>query len=153
MSHNQNRARAMLRKAGYSDAQCYADGGRTRPAKAGGKTTINIVLPSGNQGPQAGLGGLGAPMPAPAPMPAAAPPQQPPMVNPMPTGPGGPPMAGGPMPGGPMPMAPGGAPMGIMKNGGRAYANGGKVKVPKMTAGAGSGLGRLQQAKRGNRGC
>jgi len=53
-----------------------------------------------------------------------------------------PPLPGGPPPGGPMMPPPGGG-MPPMKRGGRAYKRGGSVH---MTAGADSGVGRLQKA-------
>lgn len=104
----------------------YARGGRTK-AKEGTRINIVNVAPS-DKSPDAGAT-PGGPMPIPPP------PPRPPMG-----GPGMPP--GLPPPGGPM-----GGPPGLMKRGGRIkkYARGGKLG---MTAGAETGKGRLQKAKK-----
>ena len=102
------------------------EGGR-KPRKSGGrakgKTNINIVIAqpkSDNAMPPAMQG-----------------PVRPPVVMPPPQMP--PPAAGGPMAGGPPPMGspPGGAPM-MRKRGGRTYKD--------MSAGAESGMGRLEKS-------
>lgn len=96
-----------------------AKGGRTK-----GKTNINIVIGAPAGQPQQSPPGPIKPPPAPPPMPPAMPPAPPQMpMGGLP--PGGPP--GGP-PGMPPPM--------VRKRGGRTI---------NMTAGAGSGLGRLQK--------
>ena len=119
-------------------------GGRT---KGKGKTNINIVIAAGKpmpgmdqQMPPGGMPGLpggGAPAGVPVPVGAGAPPAAAPMPMPVPM---------------PMPMpAAGGAPM-ARKAGGRISKVASSYK--DMTAGAGSGEGRLQKtdiAKRGER--
>ncbi len=116
------------------------DGGRAKK----GKTNINIVIQAGKP-ETAGMDVMNPLMKQPAP-----PPPAPPIMPP----PGAPP-AGGPPPGMP-PMPPGGAPgmppMMGRKTGGRVSKEASSYK--DMTAGAGSGEGRLQKtdiAKRSNR--
>lgn len=116
------------------------DGGRAKK----GKTNINIVIQAGKP-ETAGMDVMNPLMKQPAP-----PPPAPPIMPP----PGAPPV-GGPPPGMP-PMPPGGAPgmppMMGRKTGGRVSKEASSYK--DMTAGAGSGEGRLQKtdiAKRSNR--
>jgi hypothetical protein len=115
----------------------YARGGRTK-GKHHTQVNIAVVAPHGKDASPSGAGALpgGPPLPR---SPAAGPPPGLP--------PGGPPMAGPPglPPGGGMP--PGMKPPGMMKRGGKVktYARGGKLG---MTAGAESGEGRLQKARK-----
>lgn len=116
------------------------DGGRAKK----GKTNINIVIQAGKP-ETAGMDVMNPMLKQPAP-----PPMAPPIMPP----PGAPP-TGGPPPGMP-PMPPGGAPgmppMMGRKTGGRVSKEASSYK--DMTAGAGSGEGRLQKtdiAKRSNR--
>ncbi|HXJ24817.1 MAG TPA: hypothetical protein VNH17_03915 [Streptosporangiaceae bacterium] len=100
----------------------YAAGGRAKHKK--GATTVNVIVaPGGHDQPPMPMA---HPMPAPMGAPPGGPPAMPP--HPMMPPPGGP-GAGAPMPpGGPMPMR---------KRGGAV----------KMTAGAESGLGRLEKSR------
>jgi hypothetical protein len=120
-----------------------ATGGKTK-----GKTDINIIISAGKDQGQGGMPGMPRPvglagaMPPPPP-PGPMPPQAGPMMPPMPAGspPG--------MPPGMPPMPPGGAPL-PRKSGGRAKS------YMDMTAGSGSGEGRIQKTeiaeyKRGKR--
>ena len=122
----------------------YNKGGRVAYKKGGkikkGKTNINIVIQAGKP-ETAGMDVMNPMMAQPAP-----PPPAPPIM---------PPDAGAPPPGMP-PMPPGGAPgmppMMGRKTGGRVSKEASSYK--DMTAGAGSGEGRLQKtdiAKRSNR--
>lgn len=104
---------------GGSAPKRYARGGKAGKGK-GHSTNIAIVMPHGGAGaPPAG--GMPPPMPG---GPMAPPPR--PMAGPPPMGGG---MPGGPPPGGPPP----GMPM--------------RAKGGRVTAGAGSGVGRMQKAK------
>jgi hypothetical protein len=111
-------------------------GGYKRGGKAKGKTNINIVIGTGKSDPAApgGMppGGPGGPPPGGVPIPMGMPP-------------GGAPAAAPPMPMPmPMPAMPSGAPPMGRKAGGRISKVASSYK--DMTAGAGSGEGRLQKA-------
>ena len=131
---------SMTPNMGAGKPMGYAKGG-----KAKGKTNINIVIAAGQKPQQPGM------MPPPGGPDAGGPAGGVPV--PMAAGPGAPPPAAAPMPMPmPMPSMPAGAPPMARKAGGRIS------KVAKsykdMTAGAGSGEGRLQKtdiAKRGER--
>lgn len=107
-------------------------GGKTK-----GKTNINIVIAAGKPADGADMMGAAGPMggptrppggmPVPVPPPQGAPPM-PPAAMPMPM---------------PMPQAPAGGPPVPRKSGGRLTAKASSYK--DMTAGAGSGEGRLQK--------
>jgi hypothetical protein len=129
---------AMAPNMGDGKPTGYAKGG-----KAKGKTNINIVISAGQKPQQPGM------MP-PAGGPDAGGPAGGGIPVPMAAGPGAPPPAPMPMPM-PMPM-PAGAPPMARKAGGRISKVASSYK--DMTAGAGSGEGRLQKtdiAKRGER--
>jgi hypothetical protein len=108
---------------------------RKSGGRAKGKTNINIIIGAGKPaGPEMMQGAGGPPMPppgVPVPLPGGAPGGMPPA----------PPMGGMPMP---MPPAPPGmpGPMG-RKTGGRTVAK----SYKDMTAGAGSGEGRMQKTE------
>lgn len=122
-----------------------------KPRGGGGKkhhgTQVNVVVAGQRPQPPMGAPGPGA-MPMPVRPPMAAPPPAaaaPPAA--MPPRSMGPPMGG--VPGG---MPPGGMPGGMpprpmIKTGGRPKGKGG-VGEPAMTAGAGSGPGRIQKVRR-----
>lgn len=119
----------MARKTGGRVAR--QDGGATKKAKskAKGKTNINIVIATGQPDGQSMT------------PPPGGPPMPPPGVPvPLPAGGGAPPapMGGMPMPAGPMPMPPM-----ARKAGGRTMAK----SYKDMTAGAGSGEGRMQKTE------
>ena len=115
--------------------EARAMGGKTKRSK--GKTNINIVIAAGKPADGADMMGAAGPMggptrppggmPVPVPPPQGAPPM-PPAAMPMPM---------------PMPQAPAGGPPTPRKSGGRLTAKASSYK--DMTAGAGSGEGRLQK--------
>ena len=115
----------------------FARGGKTK-GKHGTQVNIAVVAPHGRHPADAG-----------APGGAAMAPPKPPMMPPPGPPPGGPPMGGPPgLPPGGMPP-PGMRPPGMMNRGGKVgkFARGGKLG---MTAGADTGPGRLQKAKKYN---
>jgi hypothetical protein len=115
--------------------EARAMGGKTKRGK--GKTNINIVIAAGKPADGADMmgaaGPMGGPTRPPGGMPVPVPPPQ--GVPPMPP-------AAMPMPM-PMPQAPAGGPPMPRKSGGRLTAKASSYK--DMTAGAGSGEGRLQK--------
>lgn len=139
------------KKDNAASPMARARGGRSKK----GSGHVNVIVATGGQ-PQE------KPVPVPVPMPAGGPPR-PPMPPPGAMGPGGPPPPGlgGPPPGmgGPpgagMPppgMRPpmGMPPPGMRADGGRTEANsphGKDLAVKGLTAGADSGVGRLQKMK------
>jgi hypothetical protein len=104
-------------------------GGKTKRSK--GKTNINIVIAAGKPADGADMMGQAGPTRPPGGMPVPVPPPQ-----------GAPPMPPAAMPM-PMPPAPAGGPPMPRKSGGRLTAKASSYK--DMTAGAGSGEGRLQK--------
>jgi hypothetical protein len=124
-----------------------ARGGRTKSSK--GKTVVNVIIgDKGQQSPPQ--------MPLPPPPPPRLPPPPPPQaatgpVPPMgpPGPPGGPPMGPPGPPGGPPGMPPRGLPPGMMPPPGLGRASGGRISEKY---GSGSGLGRMEKAKRENSG-
>jgi hypothetical protein len=123
---------AMTPNMGDGKPMGYAKGGK---AKGKGKTNINIVISAGQKPQQPGM------MP-PAGGPDAGGPAGGGIPVPMAAGPGAPAPAPMPMPM-PMPSMPAGAPPMPRKAGGRISKVASSYK--DMTAGAGSGEGRLQK--------
>jgi len=112
----------------------FARGGRSKGKKGGNKTNINIVVAPHGKHPA-----VGAAPPAPGDLP-------PPGGGPMPPPPGGP--MGGPPLGGPpggIPGGPPGMPPGMPPKPPGMMARGGGIK---MKAGAESGEGRLEKARK-----
>lgn len=136
-------------EAAENEMKCGGRAQRASGGRARGKSNINIVI-----APQpAAQGPAGMPprpmMPPPPPMGGMPPMGMPPggmppgAMPPMPMGGGMPPMP--PMGGAPMPMPPG-VPSGMPGMAPLPRKSGGRVKSFKdMTAGAGSGVGRLQK--------